>query len=483
MNDSERNGDVEADPGIMNSPAAAVSASVSFDIDAGGRAGEAARGPQSTNETAISGPSAFSYNQMSDASPNEDRADNKSSYDPPSIAPARSNVSHQTQLTTVTDWTQMEEIYRESSVCTEAIEANGLKNPLSFGIICAVIFVGEMARGIMLPTLWGFVQELGGDTVTMGYSVAAFSFGRVVTSPIFGYLSVERGYRFTLTIALSVLSAGAFLYAQAGVVGHPLFLIFAQSVMGFGSGTLGVTRAYVAEVSPKKLRTRYLAYLALVRDAGFTVTPFAGSALAYFFTDEDGNDENVVQTSYFLLNMYTSPAYLLFICCVVETLMVVFFLEHRRREVMPKLTKMTSRRLKEASEPPAAVLGAQKTVLDMSVIDVTIWGIVVLNVISKGALSTYETLGVKLAGEVFGVPSTTVGVTIGICGLIGMFVLLNFKYVSKYLTDAQLVVGGQIFFAVGIAIMTDYGGDGMSGNMAKFYAGFFFIFALGFPVK
>ena len=480
MSDSERNDDVEAGSDSTNSAAAAaasaaVSASVSFDIDDGGRAG---------HNTAMNGQSAFSYNQMSDASPNAAHADNGSSYDPPSIAPARSNVSHQTQLTTVTDWTQMEQNYRESSVCTEAIEVNGLKNPLSFGIICAVIFVGEMARGIMLPTLWGFVQELGGDTVTMGYSVAAFSFGRVVTSPIFGYLSVERGYRFTLTIALSVLSTGAFLYAQAGVVGRPLFLIFAQSVMGFGSGTLGVTRAYVAEVSPKKLRTRYLAYLALVRDAGFTVTPFAGSALAYFFTDEDGNDENVVQTSYFLLNMYTSPAYLLFICCVVETLMVVFFLEHKRREVMPKLTKMTSRRLKEASEPPAAVvLGAQKTVLDMSVIDVTIWGIVVLNVISKGALSTYETLGVKLAGEVFGVPSTTVGVTIGICGLIGMFVLLNFKHVSKYLTDAQLVVGGQIFFAIGIAIMTDYGGEGMYGNMAKFYSGFFFIFALGFPVK
>lgn len=222
----------------------------------------------------------------------------------------------------------------------------------------------------------------------------------------------------------------------------------------------------------------------MVRDAGFTVTPFFGSALAFFFTDEDGNDENVVQTPLLLLNMYTSPAYLLFICCVATLLMVVFFLEHKRREVMPKLTKMTSRRLKESSEPPAAVvLGAQKTVLDMSVIDVTIWGIVVLNVISKGALSTYETLGVKLAGEVFGVPSTTVGITIGICGLIGMFVLLNFKYISNYLTDAQLVVGGQIFFATGIAIMTDYGGEGLYGNMAKFYSGFFFIFALGFPVK
>jgi hypothetical protein len=262
MNNPERDGGVETGPG-----------STSGDASLSGSPPHTSNSPHSTSSstnagtlgngascdvhvafspanTAMSGQSAFSYSQMSGLPPtaggaggtraspcnpnladnNGDDIGNPRSYDPPSITQIGSTVSNQTQLTTVTDWTQMEQNYRESSVCTEAIEANGLKNPLSFGIICAVIFVGEMARGIMLPTLWGFVQELGGDTVTMGYSVAAFSFGRVVTSPIFGYLSVERGYRFTLTIALSVLSAGAFLYAQAGVVGHTLFLIFAQTV-------------------------------------------------------------------------------------------------------------------------------------------------------------------------------------------------------------------------------------------------------------
>mmetsp|Transcript_18324 Transcript_18324/g.39640 ORF Transcript_18324/g.39640 Transcript_18324/m.39640 type:complete len:654 (+) Transcript_18324:146-2107(+) len=448
------------------------------------------------------GQSQFSYNQMEDGS-NPGSGDSGESgenvggnnmyqYNSNSstghgsnnirLSRVGSTDTNQTALTTITDWTQMEQIYRASSVCTEAIESNGLANPLSFCIVCGVVFVGEMARGILLPTLWGFVQDLGGDTVTMGWSVAAFSFGRVVTSPLFGWLSVHSGYQLTLAVALALLSLGAFLYGMNGVVGSPYFLIMAQSVMGIGSGTLGVTRAYVAEVSPKKLRTRYLAYLAMTRDAGFTITPFFGSALSYYFTNDEGGDVNVVNGKFFKLDQYTSPAFLLFLFCVAELFMVVFFLEHRRREVMPRLTRKISSRLKVTKQPPAAVvMGQAKTVLDMSVIDVTIWGVVALNVISKGALSTYETLGVKLAEEVFGIPSTTVGVTIGICGVIGVLLLLNFKYISKCFTDVQLVIGGQLFFAIGIAIMTDYGKGNMS--LAKFISGFFFIFALGFPIN
>lgn len=71
--------------------------------------------------------------------------------------------------------------------------------------------------------------------------------------------------------------------------------------------------------------------------------------------------------------------------------------------------------------------------------------------------------------------------TIGVCGVIGVILLLNFKYVSRCLTDVQLVIGGQLFFAIGIAVMTDYGRGNMS--TTKFVIGFFFIFALGFPIK
>lgn len=47
--------------------------------------------------------------------------------------------------------------------------------------------------------------------------------------------------------------------------------------MGLGSGTLGVTRAYVAEITPRDKRTAWLSYLTAVQYSGFTVMPVVGA--------------------------------------------------------------------------------------------------------------------------------------------------------------------------------------------------------------
>ena len=71
-------------------------------------------------------------------------------------------------LTDVTDWTKMQDIYKQSSICTEAVEETGVKNPLGFAIVCCAVLVGEMSRGLTFPTLWLYVQSLGGTSVNMG---------------------------------------------------------------------------------------------------------------------------------------------------------------------------------------------------------------------------------------------------------------------------------------------------------------------------
>lgn len=80
---------------------------------------------------------------------------------------------------------------------------------------------------------------------------------RVVVSPWFGKLSAG-GYRRVLMQANSLVVVGAILYALA-----PSFeaLILAQITLGVGSGTLGVTRAYIADKSTPDQRTYYLAYM------------------------------------------------------------------------------------------------------------------------------------------------------------------------------------------------------------------------------
>lgn len=76
-------------------------------------------------------------------------------------------------------------------------------------------------------------------------------------SPYFGGLSTNHGYRRVLMVASCFIVVGAMSYAIAW---NNAALIVAQILMGVGSGTLGVTRAYVADKSTPEQRTYLLAY-------------------------------------------------------------------------------------------------------------------------------------------------------------------------------------------------------------------------------
>jgi MFS family permease len=180
-----------------------------------------------------------------------------------------------------------DEISIAPSIVSSVMTADGIHDLHGFYIVCFVILVGDMARGVMFPSMWPLVSELGGSSVTLGYAVAAFSFGRILVSPLFGSWSVTYGYTKTLTLSCSILLLGTLVYAQVQNVGQPQFLIFAQILMGIGSGTLGVTRAFVADVTAQRNRTTYMAWITAVQYAGFTVTPFVG---AIFNKTLDGVD-------------------------------------------------------------------------------------------------------------------------------------------------------------------------------------------------
>jgi hypothetical protein len=173
------------------------------------------------------------------------------------------------------------------SIVDSVLTADGIHDLAGFNIVCLVILVGDMSRGVMFPSMWPLVANLGGSTVTLGYSVAAFSFGRILVSPLFGSWSIQYGYSKTLMFSCSILLLGTLMYAQAQNVGRTEFLIIAQTMLGIGSGTLGVTRAFVAEITAQRNRTTYMAWVTAVQYAGFTVTPFVGAFFNYIFGDFD----------------------------------------------------------------------------------------------------------------------------------------------------------------------------------------------------
>jgi MFS family permease len=87
------------------------------------------------------------------------------------------------------------------------------ENMRNFVTIGYIVLIGDTARGIIWPTLYTLLLSLGGSSSTLGWCVATFSIGRVVGSPIFGWLSARLGPALTLQMSLLVFAFGAAIYA------------------------------------------------------------------------------------------------------------------------------------------------------------------------------------------------------------------------------------------------------------------------------
>ena len=172
------------------------------------------------------------------------------------------------------------------SIANSVMTAEGLADEKGFWIICSIVLIGDMNRGVLFPIMWPLVQELGGNAVWLGYAVGAFSFGRIIASPSWGRWSIEKGYSTTLVATTTIMLVGCFLFAQVYKVGSLYYLIFSQIILGVGSATLGVTRAYVAEITATRQRTTYIAALTAVQYGGFTVTPIFGALFSYLLQDQ-----------------------------------------------------------------------------------------------------------------------------------------------------------------------------------------------------
>lgn len=80
---------------------------------------------------------------------------------------------------------------------------------------------------------------------------------RAIISPVFGELSTKYGYRKVLMVATFIIIVASTIYAAAK---NNVEVFLGQMLLGVGSGTLGVSRAYVADTTTGDERTHLLAY-------------------------------------------------------------------------------------------------------------------------------------------------------------------------------------------------------------------------------
>ena len=360
------------------------------------------------------------------------------------------------------------------SIVSSVLTADGIHDYNGFLCVCGVILLGDMSRGVMFPTMWPLVETIGGTRVTLGYAVAAFSFGRILVSPIFGQWSHTYGYSKVLYLSTAILLLGTLLYAQVQNVGRPEFLIVAQTVLGLGSGTLGVTRAFVADVTAKRNRTTYMALITAVQYGGFTVTPIFGALFSWLLQGHEMYDPNELRLV--RLTMYTAPAY--FMALLTAALLVIlsiFFQDRQRLHLVKDVKKKSSNQLAREN------FGNMTTWIGLSIYDCCILGCLLLNVATKGSIASFETMGIAVAETHFDMPSSQAGAIVGACGTFGVMSLLGMSHLAQQFTDVQLISGGMVVMAAGVATLVNIEGS-MNNPTWLYLLAIFLIYGIGYPI-
>lgn len=358
------------------------------------------------------------------------------------------------------------------SMVSSVLTADGIHDPTGFGIVCLVILIGSTSRGIMFPTLWPLVESLGGSTVTLGYAVAAHAFGRILLSPVFGSWSVKYGYTITLTLSVVILLAGTVLYAQSQNVGSTQWLLFAQFILGVGSATIGVVRAFVAEITATRNRTTYLAWLTALQYAGSSVTPFIGAIFAKIFEEEGSG----IGSGFFALDQYTCPAYFMSILCIITLILLRTSFQDRHRPAAP-VAKKKSRRQSQRDDfgNTPAIFGLTTTY------EACLACCILINVAAKGSISAFETLGITYAESHFDMYSARAGAIVATCGTIGLISLLSMGHLAKFLTDVQMIWGGASVMALGVFSLI-FLKDEVDNPSWRYFFAMFMIYAIGYPI-
>ncbi|XP_076829344.1 major facilitator superfamily domain-containing protein 8 isoform X2 [Brachyhypopomus gauderio] len=188
------------------------------------------------------------------------------------------------------------------------------KRKLSFFIIGLLFFLSGVEYGVILPTIWKYLQVLDAPTYFLGLGLSSFSFSGLVSGPLFGRWSDKS--RTTKTIILySIIFeiVGNFMY----FIGYSKWLLLSSRlVAGVGTGAASSIFGFLTRTTRPDERARVFAAVMACRQAGLLIGP----AFNIFLRLCD------FRLGPFIVNKYTSPG--LFMCAVwllLECVVVLFY--------------------------------------------------------------------------------------------------------------------------------------------------------------
>src|SRR3982751_2430904 len=145
-------------------------------------------------------------------------------------------------------------------------------------VIFLTVFVNLVGFGIIIPLLPFYAQTFGASPLVVGLLFASFSLAQLIATPALGALSDRWGRRPVLIFSLLGTVVSFVMLAMA----HTLVLLFlARIVDGLSGGNISTARAYVADITEPKDRTRAYGLIGAAFGLGFIMGPALSGVLAH----------------------------------------------------------------------------------------------------------------------------------------------------------------------------------------------------------
>lgn len=147
-------------------------------------------------------------------------------------------------------------------------------------ILFFVQFLVMMGFGIVIPILPFLVQDLGGNAISLGIFMSAYSIMQFFFAPFWGRMSDRIGRRPVLLIGISGYGLTFFLF---GVI-HQLWLLIAVRALSglVSSATLPTAMAYLADITEGADRSKSMGLIGAAMGLGMVFGPALGGSLGHY---------------------------------------------------------------------------------------------------------------------------------------------------------------------------------------------------------
>ena len=144
----------------------------------------------------------------------------------------------------------------------------------ALGVVYFTVFLDLLGFGIILPWLPYYAAELGASGIGLGFLFTSYSLAQLVGATVLGRLSDRHGRRPILLMSLAGSMAG---FVFSGLANSLIALCLARAVAGLFGGSISIAQAYVADVTEKDNRARYMGFVGASIGLGFVVGPALGA--------------------------------------------------------------------------------------------------------------------------------------------------------------------------------------------------------------